>query len=496
MTSSQISAAGFNVYEISTRPWLYELSQKYGREISTLADIPQLELQQLADAHIDVVWFMGLWHLGPFGLQHDITDPGLLQGYAQTLPGFTTADIIGSPYAVTEFTANPSLGSDSDVSNLRNRLHALGMKLMTDFVPNHTAVDSNWTSSNPEYYVRSPKGTQPPYDSSKYLPSGIAYGSDPYSGAWTDTAQLNYWNPDLYEQMTQALLHVASLSDYVRCDMAMLVINDIIAQTWGAQLTSWGYAQPKTEFWQTAIAAAKASYDVKFVAEVYWGRDAQLRSFGFDYTYDKDLLDALHAGNLDNIRGHISGLGLGSLLQGMHFTENHDEPRAISTFGGWQKADAAALVAMTLPGMRFYNHGQWAGKAARLDVHLRRSSDEAPISQVANFYTSLLNVTSAEVFRQGQWVYCDVGSTDTSWRLMAWRWGLGDERRVCIINFSDTTGAGPVVLPDAASPSGGGDSVAVLELLTGAVYTRSVHEMQTTGLFTVIDPWSAQIFKY
>jgi len=53
-----------NMFEISTRPWLYSLSQKYGRDISTLAAIPDAELKTFADRGINVLWFMGIWSLG------------------------------------------------------------------------------------------------------------------------------------------------------------------------------------------------------------------------------------------------------------------------------------------------------------------------------------------------------------------------------------------------------------------------------------------------
>jgi hypothetical protein len=118
------------VYEISTRPWLYEvsvgewaraclpalsltqvdvcpccvsdpphthpthtyapqLSQKYGKTIM-LADVPAAEWQAIAAMGMDVVWLMGVWSLGAYGLNHDRTTPSLLADYAAVLPGYTT----------------------------------------------------------------------------------------------------------------------------------------------------------------------------------------------------------------------------------------------------------------------------------------------------------------------------------------------------------------------------------------------------------------------
>ena len=95
--TSEVAAStpsGPLVYEISTRPWLYELSLKYGRTIK-LADVPAAEFQAIADKGMDVVWLMGAWTLGAYGLNHDRTDPSLLASYASVLPGYTTVRGVG-----------------------------------------------------------------------------------------------------------------------------------------------------------------------------------------------------------------------------------------------------------------------------------------------------------------------------------------------------------------------------------------------------------------
>ena len=81
--------------------------------------------------------FQSVWHLGWYGLNHDRTDPGLLNAYSQELPGYTMDDIIGSPYAVTNYTLNPELGTDSDLIAFKQKVNNMGLKLMLDFVPNH-----------------------------------------------------------------------------------------------------------------------------------------------------------------------------------------------------------------------------------------------------------------------------------------------------------------------------------------------------------------------
>jgi glycosidase len=481
------------MFEISTR-WLYGLSQKYGYNITLLSDIPVQEFKAIKSAGFDVVWMMGVWQLGQYGLHHDRTDPGLLQDYAQILPGYTLADIIGSPYAVTEYSTNDELGSDADLTTLRKTLHGLELALMLDFVPNHSAVDSPWTQ-HLDWYVRAPRGSNPPYDANKYLPNGIAFGSPGWGQPWTDTAQFNYWNPEFVTHQINVLLKIASFADYIRCDMAFLLLNSQISANWAWTLNTWGYTQPSDEFWHAAIQQVKQQYpQLKFLAEVYDPWTQELQDNGFDFTYDKTLYDHLAAGNLDDIRGYITSRSLAYHQHTARFVENHDEPRAASYFGSNWRADAAALVTMTLPGMRFYFQGQRDGYRNKLDVHLRRAAPESAVSAVQQMYAQLTAITAHEVF-QGQWQYQNVFGTSTAWRLMAWTWSTNDHKRLVVVNYSDTQGEGRVILSDAA-PVNGNDTIAVTELFSGITYYRSAKDLRTNGLYVIVNQWWAQIFSY
>ena len=63
----------------------------------------------------------------------------------------------------------------------------------------------------------------------------IANGRDPYFPAWPDVAQLNAFSPSLRTAVIDTLQQIAEQCDGVRCDMAMLVMNDTFARTWGAR---------------------------------------------------------------------------------------------------------------------------------------------------------------------------------------------------------------------------------------------------------------------
>jgi hypothetical protein len=485
------------MWEISTRPWLYSLSQKYQQNITKLSEIPMEEFQNLRNKGMDIVWLMGLWKLGEYGLHFDQTNSGLWQVYNRVLPGWKEADVIGSPYAVWSYDLNPELGSMADLVALKTKLNQMGLKLMVDFVPNHSAVDSPWASEHPSYYVQAPKGSVPPLDPNRYYNNSIALGSAGWWGSsWMDTLQYNYWNLDFRKAQTERLVQVASVADYIRCDMAYLCLNDQVQDNWGTQLASWGYTRPSSEFWADAIKATKAAYPhVQFLAEVYdpWGYP--LQSLGFDFTYDKHLYDLLGNGNLDNLRGYLANTDIGYLSKGAHFVENHDEPRAADFFGSNQRADGAAMVALTVPGMRFYNEGQQDGYRNRLQVQLRRAASEPIAVGVPQFYDILTPILARPVFHTGTWTYLSVFNDPNSWRLMAWKWTNNDERLLVVVNYSDSPGAGAIILSDA-QPVNGNDTIPVTDLISQQTWMRSANQMQSSGLFTVIQPWSCQILKY
>jgi hypothetical protein len=494
---SGVPVGGMNLYELSARPWLYSLSQKYQKSITALKDVPDTEWKDIKSWGFDMVFLMGVWQLGKYGLNFDRTNSGLLSHYSQVLPGYTTDDIIGSPYAVTNYTCNSQLGTDSDILALKKKLNAMGLLLMLDYVPNHTAVDSEWATTNPDNYVRAPKGTNPPYPSDKYTSTGIAYGSAGYGDAWQDTLQINIWNPDTRTVRTAEVLHVASLADGIRCDMAYLELNSVFAQSWGDQLNSWGWKQPSTEWWADTIKAVKTQYpNVIFLAEVYSPYEGALQSLGFDYTYDKVLRDKLGGGNLDDIRAWISARSTQYITQSAHYISNHDEQRGPAYFGSWWKSNAAAALLYTLPGMRYYWMWDMEGYSNQLDVHLRREQNESNVSQVEAFYKQLLDITTQPVFRQGTWTNLNIAGSDTAWRLIGYRWAYGNERRLCVINFSDTEGWGNAILADAQPGPNNNDTIPVTELLTNQVYYRSASALRSTGLGVGVNSWYAQIFKY
>ena len=119
-----------------------------------------------------------------------------------------------------------------------------------------------------------------------------------------------------------------------------------------------------------------------------------------------------------------------------------------------------------------------------------------PLSpNVAPLLTPLSLRRTGSVFHDGTWTYISVDKSGTGWRLVAWRWSdSAGNKRLVVVNFSDTEGWGNVVVADAEAPSG--DSLTITELITDVQYVRSASQMRTTGLVCGVAPFSAQIFQY
>jgi glycosidase len=278
-------------------------------------------------------------------------------------------DIPGSGFAITGYTVSESLGGDAALARLRERLRQRGLRLMLDFVPNHTGPDHHWVEEHPEYYIlgRELDLARAPQNYTWVKRKGgdllLAYGRDPYFAGWPDTLQLNYGNPELQQAMIGELERIAGQCDGVRCDMAMLVLPDVFESTWGitAQL-----------FWPQATESVRRKYpNFQFMAEVYWDREWTMQQQGFDYAYDTRLYDRLREGHARSVREPFhAGLDYQDKLA--RFLENHDEPRAAATFAPDQHA-AAAVLTFLFPDL---DHRQWRLEDLLGDARYERDGDD------------------------------------------------------------------------------------------------------------------------
>ena len=252
--------ADSNIYEVNLR--------QYTRE-GTLNAF-KFHLPRLRDMGIEILWFMPI-------------TPISLQGRLGTL---------GSYYACSDYISiNPEYGTMDDFKAVVDAAHALGFKVIIDWVANHTGHDHHWTKEHPEYYRKDAQGNF--YD---------AHG-------WQDVIDLNYDSEGLREAMMQCMEFWVNTCgiDGFRCDMAMLVPLD---------------------FWKTARTRLDAIRPLVWLAECEEIAYHEV----FDITYTWKFLHAME----DYVK---NAAGLGALYQVLdyyreqfpvtamrsYFTTNHDE---------------------------------------------------------------------------------------------------------------------------------------------------------------------------
>jgi Alpha amylase, catalytic domain len=482
-----------HLYEANTLIMLRRLSKKHGREL-TLATVPEEEWQRLAGLGFDLLWLMGVWQRSPASRQIALAHSGLRTEYDKALPGWTEQDVAGSPYAIHNYTLDPNLGQEAELSELKYRLNRQGLGLVLDFVPNHLALDHPWTSSYPDRFVPGSEEdirAHPEW----FFPTSrgvyLAHGRDPYFPPWTDTVQVNFFSPDLRDALVSELLRIAQVADGVRCDMAMLGLNSIFERVWGSVI--WSYPRPGREFWPYAIEKVKQQRpDFLFLAEVYWGLEGELQEMGFDFTYDKALYDYLRSDSPSDIRRRLE-VDAPRQQRWVRFIENHDEARAVTAFGPGQSR-AAAIVLATVPGLRLFHDGQLEAKRVRLPVQLGREPAEPPDPEISQFYHRLLSICNSAAFHEGEWRVLGVRqaweSNQSYQNLLAWAWRHEAQTKIVVVNYAPHFSQGRLNL---RIPEGDGASITLRDELNDRVYVRNVNELHSQGLYVELGPWGAHI---
>ena len=481
-----------SLYQINTRVWLTHLSRQLGRP-ATLDDIPDEELARLSEMGFDWVWLLSVWQTGPAAQRISRANAEWRHEFEATLPDLREEDIGGSGFAISGYTVHQALGGDAALARLRQRLRQRGLRLMLDFVPNHTGPDHPWVEEHPEYYIagteldlaREPKN----YAWARRQQGDLllAYGRDPYFPGWPDTFQLNYGNPCLQKALIGELVKIAGQCDGVRCDMAMLVLPEVFERTWSIT------AQP---FWPKATAQVRQQVPgFLFMAEVYWDLEWALQQQGFDYTYDKRLYDRLTEGPARAVREHFHA-GLEYQNKMARFLENHDEPRAAATFAP-ETHQAAALITFLSPGLRFFHQGQFEGRKKRISPHLVRGPEEPTDEQLKSFYQRLLAVLNQPVVRNGQWQLLEcVPAWEGNWTwdcfwAGAWQ-GRDGERLLVVVNYAPNQSQCYVRLP---FPELSGKPWQLRDLLGEACYERDGNDLQTRGLYLDVAAWQGHVFE-
>jgi hypothetical protein len=487
------------IYEINTWVWLNTLSQQYKRKI-TLHNIPSEILDELASYRIDAIWLMGIWYRGRSTRASALN---YIHEYRGALPDVTKKDIAGSAYAIGAYDIEETLGGRDGLAAFRQQLQLRGLKLILDFVPNHTGLDHPWLYQHPEYYLQADESwvERARGEFFKVAPvTGdeitVAHGRDPYFPGWIDTAQLNAYSPAYRQAVVSTLREIAAMADGVRCDMAMLMMNHVFQHTWG-----WLHPDmkaPAMEFWDYVIPAVK-EFNPRFIfiAEAYWNLNYALLEQGFDYTYDKTTYDRLLSGDVNGLYTHFSA-DLSYLKRQIRFIENHDERRAMDAFG-LERSRAAATLIATVPGALLLHDGQFTGRKIKLPVHITRQPAEREYPQLKQFYLRLMYEIEDEIYRQGQWqlfrCYAACDGCEGDYNIMAYGWRYEDDIRLVVLNLSGEWSQAAIDLSPWADLLAGTDW-RLLDVLHRTYVEEPGEIMNRDGLRVDMEPFQAAIYQF
>jgi len=473
------------IYEVNTAVWLDSLSRAAGRPL-TLAGVAAADWDAITPAGVDAVWLMGVWERSPAGLALATANQDLQASFAEALPDLRPADVIGSPYCVRGYVADALFGGPAGLATAREALAARNVALLLDYVPNHVAPDHPWVTAQPELFVHGddhdlqtdPKGW---LDVNGHV---LAHGRDPYFPPWPDVVQLDAFSPAMRAATAQALASIADQCDGIRCDMVMLLTNEVFAKTWGSRTGP----VPAEEFWPAVIAELRTGHpETVLLAETYWDMEWELQQQGFNFCYDKRLYDRITAAQAPEVRAHL-GADLSYQSRLMRFLENHDEPRIASRMP--RDAERAAAVAIaTLPGATLWHEGQFEGRRVRPPVFLARRPDEPPDLDLASWYRRLLAAVADNKVRAGAWRLLDA----TGWpdnqscrNLLAWSWTGDGARHVVVVNLSAEPAQGRIPLGWPDLPGQGWHLTSLLE---DSAFERDGAELADPGLFVALEPW-------
>ena len=298
-----------NIYEVNVR--------QYTRE-GTLKAFSK-HLNRLKSMGVQTLWFMPLSPISKVGRKGSL----------------------GSYYAVSDYTAiNPEFGNLADWINLVKEIHEKGMKVIIDWVPNHTGADNRWLTEHPDFFVKDSTGN-------------AAMAKD-----WSDTRQLDYKNPVMEDSMISAMKFwlVRSNIDGFRCDVAWNVPGS---------------------FWSKCIPQLKGIKNVFMLAE---GDSAYLPENGFDAVYPWQMFHMMEkiakgdrpAFGLDSIQKQNASTYPANTIQ-MYFTSNHDE-------NSWNKADFGSFPGRVHAPFAVFTQTMVSG------VPLIYSGQEEPVLRPIQFF--------------------------------------------------------------------------------------------------------------
>jgi glycosidase len=534
--------------------WLDQLSKKYQRNISTLDQVPDEELDTFAQRGFTGLWLIGLW-------ERSLASKRIKQKMGQP-------DAVASAYSLNSYDIANDLGGWGALENLRWRAWQRGVRLSADMVPNHMGIDSNWVVEHPDWFLSL---DQPPYPSYTFDSENlmdhpnvgviledhyynhsdasvvfkrfdratgdvryIYHGNDGTSFPWNDTAQLNYLKAEVREAVIQTILHVARNFPIIRFDAAMTLAKKHIQRLWfpepgaggaipsraerGISRSEFEAAMPE-EFWREVVDRVAAEVpDTLLLAEAFWLMEGYfVRTLGMHRVYNSAFMHMLR--DEDNVKYRMAikntlEFDARILQRYVNFMNNPDEKSAVEQFGKADKYFGVCVVLSTLPGLPMFGHGQVEGFHEKYGMEYRRAKwDETPDEGFVRYHEQIISplLHRRRVFAgvENFFLYdlfTPEGGVDEN--VFAYTNRFGDERGLVIYHnrFADTRGwiktsaayleNGQLVQKSLADglglPSDG--YVIFRDFVTNLEYIRSCREMREQGMYVELGAYKCHTF--
>ena len=393
--------------------WLYQLSEKYKREINTLNDIPGEELDELHRRGISGLWLIGLWERSPASraIKRACGNP----------------EAEASAYSLKNYTISDDLGGWEALINLKERCLRKGLRLASDMVPNHTGMDSEWMAEHPEYFINLPYSPFPNYTfrganvsedprMEVYLEDGyydrsdaavvflrrdtetgeerfVYHGNDGTTMPWNDTAQLDFMKNEVREAVIRQIIKVAEIFPIIRFDAAMTLARKHVQRLWypkpgdGGAIPSrseFGMSEREflthmpEEFWREVVERIKQEApQTLLLAEAFWMMEGYfVRNLGMHRVYNSAFMNLLKTEENKEYRRILKETLRKDpriLKRFVNFMNNPDEDTAVSQFGKGDKYFGVCTLLVTLPGLPMIGHGQFEGLTEKYGMEYRRS---------------------------------------------------------------------------------------------------------------------------
>lgn len=539
----------------NTLVWLDQLSKQYKREITRLDQVPDDELDLLANRGFTALWLIGLWDRSDISrtIKHWCGNP----------------DAESSAYSLKGYNIMWQIGGTEAYENLRNRAWQRGVRLASDMVPNHTGLDSPWLKEHPDWYVQTDQSPFPSYsfhsgdlsqdpditiqiedhyysrddaavvfkhfDHRNGQTRYIYHGNDGTSMPWNDTAQLNYLNPEVRETIIQVILHVARQFPIIRFDAAMTLAKRHIQRLWFPEPGSGGDIPSRAqygirrdefekaipeEFWREVVDRVAAEVpDTLLLAEAFWMMEGYfVRTLGMHRVYNSAFMNMLKMEDNAKFRGMIKSTleyDPRILQRYVNFLSNPDEDTAVAQFGKGDKYFGVTTLMLTLPGLPMFAHAQIEGFEEKYGMEYRRAYWDESVDQ------GLVDRHKHEIFPIAKKRYLFAGAENFRFfdfvtdhgvneNVLAYTNRVDDERVLVLMNnaYESTSGGirhavtftqpgGETIHDDllaALNLRGAGTLFAIDEQRSGLTYLRSADDLDQHGLSASLSGYDSQVF--